>query len=106
MKMLNKVARYLQEHNMLSGYNFIIAGVSGGPDSMAMLHILSKLQEEFGFQLAVAHLNHGLRTEADDEQEMVALTCAGWGIPFYSQSIDIREQAARQKKTLEEAGRD
>ena len=104
--MLNKVARYLQEHNMLSGYNFIIAGVSGGPDSMAMLHILSKLQEEFGFQLAVAHLNHGLRPEADDEQEMVALTCAGWGIPFYSQSIDIREQAARQKKTLEEAGRD
>ena len=104
--MLNKVSRYLQEHNMLSDHNFIIAGVSGGPDSMSMLHVLNKLQEEFGFQLAVAHLNHGLRQEADDEQEMVALTCARWEIPFYSETVDIRELAARQKKTLEEAGRD
>jgi len=104
--MLNKVSRYLQEHNMLSDHNFIIAGVSGGPDSMAMLHILNKLQGEFGFQLAVAHLNHGLRQEADNEQKMVALACAGWGIPFYSETVDIRGLAAQQKKTLEEAGRD
>lgn len=104
--MLNKVARYLQEHNMLCDHNFIIVGVSGGPDSMALLHILYKLRGEFGFQLAVAHLNHSLRQEADDEQELVARTCTGWGIPFYAQTVDIREQAARQKKTLEEAGRD
>ena len=77
--------------------------VSGGPDSMAMLHMMATEfpMEDFG----VAHLNHGLRKEAERESDMVRSFCAQEGIPFYRKQADVSRYAAQNKIGIEEAGR-
>ena len=58
---LQKVKRFMTETGMLQNCSEIILGVSGGPDSMTMLHILNELRDEFGYRLRVVHVNHGIR---------------------------------------------
>ena len=69
---LQKVKRFMTETGMLQNCSEIILGVSGGPDSMTMLHILNELRDEFGYRLRVVHVNHGIRgKEALRDQQMV-----------------------------------
>lgn len=104
--MLVKVLQYIREQNLITPGDLVIAGVSGGPDSMALLHILIQLQPRLNFQLVAAHLNHGLRPEAASEEKFVRDYCQTVPLPFYSRQVDVQELAARGKKSLEEAGRD
>ncbi|MGS0763223.1 tRNA lysidine(34) synthetase TilS [Syntrophomonas curvata] len=104
--MLAEVQKYIKEHSLINPGELIIVGVSGGPDSMALLHILASLRPGLGFDLAAAHLNHGLRPEAAAEENFVREYCASRGIAFYSCRLDIGQLARREKKSLEEAGRE
>ncbi|MDD2510453.1 MAG: tRNA lysidine(34) synthetase TilS [Syntrophomonas sp.] len=104
--MLRKVRKYIQEEKLLEPGKKVLLGVSGGPDSMALLHIMHKLTPEMDLSLVALHLNHGLRPEAAAEEEFVREHCRKWAIDFYSRQADIRSLAAQQKKSLEEAGRD
>jgi len=103
---LAKVSQYIREHNLITPGDLVLVGVSGGPDSMALLHILSQLRPGLNFQLVVAHLNHGLRPEAAAEEKFVLDYCQTVQIPFYSRRLDVQEIAASEKKSLEETGRD
>jgi len=68
----------------------ILAGVSGGPDSLCMLHLL----HELGYQVTVAHVNHQLRPEADREAETVQEYCTSIHVPFlYQKKLSIEESA-------------
>ncbi|MDG0808968.1 tRNA lysidine(34) synthetase TilS [Cohnella rhizosphaerae] len=68
----------------------IVAGVSGGPDSMAMLHLLQAAAVRDGSLVIAAHVNHGFRgTESDAEAALVRETAAAWGIPFELAEIDM-----------------
>ena len=79
---LQKVKRFMTETGMLQNCSEIILGVSGGPDSMTMLHILNELRDEFGYRLRVVHVNHGIRgKEALRDQQMVEKICSEWKIP-------------------------
>jgi tRNA(Ile)-lysidine synthase len=70
--MIKKVADYIHKHNLLREGEKVLACVSGGADSMALLLILDALREESGVELAVVHLHHGLRgQEADNEARWV-----------------------------------
>ncbi len=81
----------------------LLVGVSGGTDSLALLHLLwRKLGAE---RLVAAHLNHGLRAAADEEAAFVAATAAAWHIPFVGQKIDVARLAGQEKLSLEAAGR-
>ena len=61
----------------------LAAAVSGGADSMALLRILLALQPEFGYELSVCHVNHGLRGEtADRDEAFVRDACARLGVPL------------------------
>ncbi len=81
----------------------LVVGVSGGPDSLALLHVLWRL---LGAQrLAVAHVNHGLRAEAMAEAQFVAETAVSWHIPFYQTTTDTAALARVAALSLEEAGR-
>jgi len=103
---LAKVFQYIREQNLITPGDLVIAGVSGGPDSMALLDILIQLRPRLNFQLVVAHLNHSLRPEAAAEEEFVSNYCQMIQIPFYSRQVDVQEIATREKKSLEEAGRE
>lgn len=84
----------------------VVAAVSGGSDSMAMLSILNEIKDEIGFTLCAAHVNHCLRGEAaDSDEKFVRDKCADMGIKLYVKRADIAKLAAEQGTGLEECGR-
>ncbi len=81
----------------------LIVGVSGGPDSLALLH---RLRDLLGPDvLRVAHLDHGIRPSSADEAAYVADLARSWEIPSYSKRVDVPELARRRAWSLEEAAR-
>jgi tRNA(Ile)-lysidine synthase len=82
----------------------IVVGVSGGPDSLALLHLLRRLAPELGLGLHVAHLNHGLRgAAAEEDARFVAGLAERWGLPHSVGRADVRSLAGGL--SLEEAAR-
>lgn len=71
----------------------VLVGVSGGPDSMALLHILCALAAEYRLKLAVAHLNHGLRPiDADKDESFVKMAADKLRIPYYRHRANLQPQ--------------
>ncbi len=81
----------------------IVIGVSGGPDSLALLHVMRDYT--LPGLLWAAHLNHGLRPEADEEADFVAQTAVNWGLGYRGIKVDVAGLARRQGWSVEEAGR-
>lgn len=100
------VVRYIQDQNLLKPGARVLVGVSGGADSMALLHILHQYCIDKSGVLWAAHLNHSLRSQAGQDEQLVRDTCRCWDIPCYTRTVDVAAVAARSKKSLEEAGRD
>ena len=85
----------------------LLVGVSGGPDSMALLHLLARLAPSLEVTLVVAHADHGLRPEASlAEEELVRQEAASLGIPCQVGHLAVRQQATASGASLEEAARD
>ena len=104
--MYEKVKAYIKEHNMIQAQDGILAGVSGGGDSMAMLAILKRYQKEVPFSLYVVHVHHGIRgEEADRDENVVKELCKKWELPFFPYHYDVPKLAKEWKTGLEEAGR-
>ena len=72
----DKVLDTITKYNMIQDNDKVVIGVSGGPDSIALLTILNKLKEKWNIKLYVAHINHRIRKEADEETEYVKDFCA------------------------------
>ena len=66
--MLEDVLKTIQKYNLINSQDRIVIGVSGGPDSMCLLDILNKLKEKLNIEIFVAHINHMIRKEADEER--------------------------------------
>ena len=81
----------------------LVVGVSGGPDSLALLHVLKQLVA--ADNLVAAHLHHGLRPEADEEMQFVLLTAVSWGLACVVDKVSVAEVARDHGRSLEEAGR-
>ena len=79
----------------------LLVGVSGGPDSLCLLDLLHAA----GYRVIVAHFNHRLRPEADLEAEAVSGRARTMGLPFVTESADVRGYAEAQSLSLEEAAR-
>lgn len=102
--MLSRLLRTLREHDMLATGERVLAAVSGGPDSMALVHGLAHLSRRLGFELCAATVDHGLRPEAAAEASLVEQRCRGLGVPCESLKVDVR--AARGPHiSLQEAAR-
>ncbi len=84
----------------------MLAGVSGGPDSMCLLHVLHRFREEFHISLRVAHLHHHMREEADRDAEMVEEFARSLGIPTSIGHADVNKLAHELAIGVEEAGRE
>lgn len=104
--MLRKIDEFIEKQNMLASDDVVVAGVSGGADSMCLLCVLNRWRKKLGFSLVVVHVNHGLRgATADAEEEEVKMVCAQAGIPFEAYHVNVRAMAEKEKLSEEEAGR-
>ena len=104
--MYDKVRAYIREHNMIKAGDLVLAGVSGGGDSMAMLDMLRRYQQELPFSLCAVHVHHGIRgEEADRDEALVRDTCSSWELPFLSYHYQVPELSKKWKMGIEETGR-
>ncbi len=105
--MTETVARAIANHRMFREGARIGVAVSGGTDSVCLLHVLHELAPRWGLSLAVLHLNHMLRGEASDKDEQFVRELAGsLELPFLGERIDIAALALAAGANLEEAARD
>lgn len=84
----------------------VVVGVSGGADSMALLHVLLSLKDEYGIRLVACHVNHGIRGEtADRDESFVRESCKSLGVELRVLKADIPALAAQKHLGIEECGR-
>lgn len=101
-----KILGFMEEQQMIGQGDRLVLGVSGGADSVCLLHIFLRIQTAFGLQLYVVHVNHGLRgEEAQRDENFVTELCEKYGIPCRVVRLDIREEARSLGCSEEEAGR-
>ena len=100
-----QVINTIKKYNLIEKGDSIVIGVSGGPDSICLLHILNELKQELNFKIYVAHVNHMIRKEADEETEYVRNFCKNLGIECYIKRIDVIKIANNLKRGTEETGR-
>ena len=103
--MKSKVMDTIEKYNLIQRGDKIVCGVSGGPDSISMLNILNEIKEKFDFEIYVAHVNHMIREEANEDQKYVQDYCEKKGIQYFVKIIDVKEFATNHKIGTEEAGR-
>lgn len=90
---------------MLEPGDRVIAGISGGADSVCLLFMLLEWSRRQPLDLAVVHVNHGVRPEAGKDAAYVENLCRSKGIQYYLTEVNLREEALRRKCSQEEAGR-
>ncbi len=103
--MKQKILQTIKKYNLIENGDSIVIGVSGGPDSICLLHVLNELKNELNFKIYVAHINHMIRKEADEETEYVKEFCENLGIECYIKRIDVVKIANNLKRGTEETGR-
>ena len=105
-EILQAVRRTIAQNAMIQSGDSILVAVSGGPDSMALIHVLVALAPSLPVRLAIAHLNHGLRSkEADRDAEFVASVAQSLNLPLFMDKIDTRKHQERHRLSPEEAAR-
>ncbi|MCM1173438.1 MAG: tRNA lysidine(34) synthetase TilS [Blautia sp.] len=101
-----EVKAYIGKYRMIVRGDTVIAGVSGGADSVCMLFLLWQLREEMPFRLSVVHVHHGVRKDAGQDAGYVEGLCRKWKIPFYLKKADMDGYARENGLSPEEAGRE
>jgi tRNA(Ile)-lysidine synthase len=99
--MLDKIVNILQNECKIRTHDLLVVGVSGGPDSVCLLHILHQI----GYSIFAVHVNHGLRPEAGDEAQEVEKFSARLGVKFFSHQVDVLKFASENAVSIEEAAR-
>ena len=99
--LLTEVLETIKKYNLIKDGDRIVLGVSGGPDSIAMLNILNDIRNDkklqMKFDIIVAHVNHMIREEAIDDQKFVENFCKKINVTFYAKSIDVQKIANNKK---------
>lgn len=104
--MICKVRAEIKQYNLFSEGAEVIAALSGGADSMALLSCLLELREEYDLKLSAAHVNHCLRGEdADCDEQFVRDYCKSVNVPLHILKIDVNKEAEKTGEGSEECGR-
>lgn len=104
--MLDKIRKTIKEHNLIEQGDRIIVAISGGPDSVCLLHALCQLREEYNLELYGAHLNHNFRgIEAQIDAQYVSNLCEDLNVLCFIKSMDVPQYATEHGLSPEEAGR-
>ena len=116
MNIYDQIIKYMDSYKMLSPGDGVVAGISGGADSVCLLTILSRYrkcmaeenncQPDEALKIVAVHINHMIRgSEADEDQIYVQRFCEELGVHFVSYKEDIPKMAQERHLTEEEAGR-
>ncbi|HZK00032.1 MAG TPA: tRNA lysidine(34) synthetase TilS [Tissierellaceae bacterium] len=104
--MQDKILNNILENNLICNQDNIVLGVSGGPDSMALLYALLDIRRNIDFNIIVAHVNHGVRgDEALRDQAFVEQKANELGLKYYTRDVDMIAYGKNHKISAEEAGR-
>ncbi len=107
MLLEERVSGFIRQHGLVAGTERLVVAVSGGPDSVCLLHVLCGLAQELGLTLHAAHLNHRLRgAEADADAAYVAELAGNLGVPVTIEARDVRAYRVEKRLSLEEAARE
>ncbi len=102
-------SRFIQEiekNNLLQKNDTVVVAVSGGADSVCLLHLFYRLSQIWSLKLICAHVNHMLRSDADKDAAFVESLCKKWEIPYVMHKEDVAETARKQKSSVELVGRE
>lgn len=106
MSILKKIEKTIEKYNMLSLGDHVLIGLSGGPDSVCLLHILYDLKIKYKLKISAAYIDHGLRpNDVPKEIEFCKKLCDNLSVDFYNQSVNVREFAQMEKINIQEAAR-
>lgn len=104
--LLETVRQTIGAHDLLRPGDHIVLGLSGGPDSVCLFHVLQHLASELDLTIHPVHVNHGFRPgDAERDQAYVEALCAKTGLSCRSFVVDVTSMAAELRMTSEEAGR-
>ncbi|MBM4129335.1 MAG: tRNA lysidine(34) synthetase TilS, partial [Nitrospira sp.] len=107
IELLTRVRQSIKKHAMLTGGERVVIGLSGGPDSVCLLHILRALEDEFELDLLALYVNHGLRPkETPEEIKFCGSICGRLNVPFMTQSIDVYSYAKEKGLNKQQAARE
>ncbi len=101
----SKVIRTLERYRMVRPGDSVLVALSGGADSVALTALLYELRHPLGISIFLAHLNHGLRAEADEDEDFCRSFSERLSLPFVSSRVDVGANARRNKRSLEDEGR-
>lgn len=105
--MVNKVISFINDNKLIENGDKILVALSGGPDSVCMLHMLNSIKDVFDIEVFAAHINHMLRGEESDKDEAYAKgICESLGVKFFSTRVDIEKLSKKRGISVEMAGRD
>lgn len=105
--MLEDVHEFIKSNNMIQPSDVVIVAVSGGPDSICLLHMLSSMKDKLNIKLLAAHVNHGLRgNEADRDESYAKQLSQELNIPFFSKKVDLDSISKSMGISHELAGRE
>ena len=106
--LVRRVLAVVRRHRLFQPGNKIMAAVSGGPDSVALLHLLHELRPEWRLDLSVIHVNYGLRgKESDEDEQFVRRLCRRLAVPCIVRRIDLlRDMEAGRHRSLQARARD
>jgi len=104
-KKLNKVLETINKFNMLKKNDRVVVALSGGPDSVFLLHALLQLKDKLQIEVCAIHIHHGLRgIDADRDLDFCQKICSDMKIPIKIYRFDVKEYAVKKKLSIEEAG--
>ncbi|MFP3937396.1 MAG: tRNA lysidine(34) synthetase TilS [Phycisphaerae bacterium] len=105
--LVSSTARFIDAHAPLAPYSAVVVGVSGGPDSVALLAVLRELARDSrrAYRITVAHLHHGLREAADEEADFVAELARHWELPCLMERVDTAQRARESGFGIEQTAR-
>ncbi len=103
--MRNQVDAFCRRWDLLPQGAVVLCAVSGGRDSVALLHLLRAMAAERGFALEAAHFNHRLRSTADRDERFVRALCQDWAVPLTVGGGDVAALARETGRGVEDAAR-
>lgn len=105
-KEMEKILDFVKKHNLIKPGEVIGVGVSGGIDSMCLLHFLNENRQLLDIEVVAIHINHGIREASYDEARFVMQKCKEMGVRVYKFSIDAPKIAKEKKISIETAARE
>ena len=103
--MISKVRKFIEKHRIIEPNSTIVVGLSGGPDSVCLLHVLRQLQEEYGLVLIAAHLDHEWRNNSKEDARFCKQYAESLGIHFVEAKASEIVGVRKYNGSKEELGR-